>query len=135
VAALISKLQRYRWSLADSNARSWRGIMRKLPSFHLTTTIIRASNYRMIVIEIAARALCQAQGQDENTLVNGSPAWRAYVPQVMTVLIAIHEPSDIMKEAGAEIVRHVGEEESDYAHQSDAANIWRFMIDAMRRDS
>ncbi len=89
----------------------------------------------MTMIEKAARALCQVQGQDENVLVGGSPAWRAYVPQVMTVLTAIHEPSDIMKEAGAEIVRHVGEEESDYAHQSDAANIWRFMIDAMRRDS
>jgi len=89
----------------------------------------------MIVIEKAARALCQAQGQDDAALVDGTPAWRAYVPQVMTVLAAIHEPSDVMKEAGAEIVRHVGEGESDYAHQSDAANIWRFMIDAMRRDS
>ena len=89
----------------------------------------------MTVIEKAARALCQAQGQDDSALVEGNPAWRAYVPQVMTVLAAIHEPSDIMKEAGAEIVRHVGEGESDYAHQSDAANVCRFMIDAMRLDS
>lgn len=89
----------------------------------------------MTAIEKAARALCEAQGQDATALVEGQPAWRAFVPQVMTVLAAIHEPSEVMKEAGAEIVRHVGEGESDYAHQSDAANIWRFMIDAMRRDS
>ena len=89
----------------------------------------------MTVIEKAARALCEAQGQDATALVEGTPAWRTYVPQVMTVLAAIHEPSDVMKEAGAEIVRYVGEGESDYAHQSDAANVWRFMIDAMRRDS
>ncbi|MBG6121019.1 hypothetical protein IWY39_004896 [Sphingobium sp. JAI105] len=88
----------------------------------------------MIVIEKAARALCRTQGQDDAALVDGNPAWRVYVPHVMTVLAAIHEPSQIMKEAGAEIVRHVREGESDYAHQSDAANVWRFMIDAMRRD-
>lgn len=88
----------------------------------------------MTAIEKAARSLCQAQGEDDSAFIEGHPAWCAYVPQVMMVLAAIHEPTAIMKEAGAEIVRHVGKGESDYAHQSDAANIWRFMIDAMRRD-
>lgn len=110
-------------------------IWARLPSFRLTARLVPASTPAMTVIERAARALCQAQGQDDAALVEGKPAWRAYVPQVMTVLAAIHEPSEIMKEAGAEIVRHVGDGESDYAHQSDAANIWRFMIDAMRHDS
>lgn len=53
------------------------------------------------MIEQAARALCEAQSQDAAVLVEGNPAWRAYMPQVMTVLAVIHEPSDVMKEAGS----------------------------------
>ncbi|MEA3388436.1 MAG: hypothetical protein U9R64_04025 [Pseudomonadota bacterium] len=39
----------------------------------------------------------------------------------------------MMKEAGSEIIRHVGGEESDSGYCSDAANVWRFMMDALRR--
>jgi hypothetical protein len=52
----------------------------------------------------------------------------------MTVVDALHEPSQVMKEAGSEIIRHVGAEESDIGHQSDAANVWRFMMDALHQD-
>ncbi|WIW91132.1 hypothetical protein K3M67_21470 (plasmid) [Sphingobium sp. V4] len=61
--------------------------------------------------------------------------WRACLPQLMAVIAALHEPSPAMMEAGAEIVRYVGAEESEEGHRSDAANIWRFMIEALRHDA
>jgi hypothetical protein len=61
--------------------------------------------------------------------------WRSYLTLARAVLDAIHEPSLKMTEAGATIVRHVSPGESWEAHQSDAANIWRFMIDAMRDEN
>lgn len=60
--------------------------------------------------------------------------WRSYLPQAQTVLEAIHEPSLRMMEAGATVIRYVGPEESQSGYQGDAANVWRFMIDAMRED-
>ena len=65
---------------------------------------------------------------------DGAPLWRSYLPQVQAVIDALHEPSGRMAEAGAELIRHVSQEESEAGYQSDAANVWRFMIDAMRED-
>ncbi|WP_341896786.1 hypothetical protein [Sphingobium sp. YR657] len=59
--------------------------------------------------------------------------WRRHVPQVVAVIEALHEPSLPMKEAGVEIIRYVGPDESFVAYQSDAANVWRYMIDAIRQ--
>lgn len=39
-----------------------------------------------------------------------------------------------MQDAGSEIIRHVDEEESEAGYRSDAAKVWRFMIDALRQD-
>ena len=50
------------------------------------------------------------------------------------MLTAIHEPSEWMKEAGAELVRYVGAEEGQRGHEQDAGNIWRYMIDSMFKD-
>lgn len=88
----------------------------------------------MTPIERAARALCKLGGHSEDGECDGKPMWRSYLPQVRAVLEALHEPSARMAEAGAEIIRHVGPEESDAGYQSDAANVWRFMIDAVRED-
>lgn len=85
-------------------------------------------------IEKAARSLCHASGHDAEDMSAGAPRWASYLPQVMTVVDALHEPSQVMKEAGSEIIRHVGAEESDVGHQSDAANVWRFMMDALHQD-
>lgn len=85
-------------------------------------------------IEKAARSLCHADGHDAEDMSSGAPRWTIYLPQVMTVVDALHEPSQVMKEAGSEIIRHVGAEESDIGHQSDAANVWRFMMDALYQD-
>lgn len=86
-------------------------------------------------IEKAARSLCRLQGENEEDASTDGPRWTAYLPQVRTVLDAVHEPSPSMQEAGSEIIRHVGAEESDLGHQSDAANVWRFMMDRLRQDA
>ncbi|WP_161600450.1 hypothetical protein [Sphingobium limneticum] len=39
-----------------------------------------------------------------------------------------------MQEADSEIIRHVSREESQSGYQSDAANVWRFMMDALHQD-
>jgi hypothetical protein len=44
---------------------------------------------------------------------------------------ALRDPDERMTEAGAEIVRNVSRAESREAYRSDAANTWRFMIDAL----
>ena len=82
-------------------------------------------------IEKAARALCQIQDDDGDDVISGSPRWTHYRAQVLLVLDALREPSQAMKEAGSEIIRHVGSEETSMGHESDAANIWRFMIDML----
>ncbi len=87
----------------------------------------------MSPIEKAARALCRLHGEDEDQLSGGTPRWAAFLPHALAVVDALHEPDDMMKEAGSEIIRHVGSEEADTGYRSDAANVWRFMMDALRR--
>jgi hypothetical protein len=84
----------------------------------------------MTPMERAARALCKLDGQSGDA----AHLWQSYLPQVRVVLDAIHEPSLRMTEAGAIIIRYVGPDESPAGYQGDAANVWRFMIDAMYRD-
>ena len=88
----------------------------------------------MTPIERAARALSKLNGHPDEGERQGKPLWRGYLPQVYAVLEAIHEPSLRMTEAGATIIRYVGPDESPSSYQGDAANAWRFMIDAMRED-
>lgn len=86
-------------------------------------------------IEKAARALCQLQGENGDDITSGSPRWTHYRAQVLLVVDALREPSQAMKEAGSEIIRHDGSEESSMGHESDAANVWRFMIDMLRQSN
>ncbi|WP_313332842.1 hypothetical protein [Sphingobium yanoikuyae] len=51
----------------------------------------------------------------------------------MAVVDALHEPSEFMQEAGGEIFRTYNPHHAEFALQSDAANCWRLMIDAMRK--
>ncbi|WP_380805181.1 hypothetical protein [Sphingobium tyrosinilyticum] len=88
----------------------------------------------MSPIERAARALCKLEGHPDDGERECQSSWPSYLPQVRAVLEAIHEPSLRMMEAGATIIRYVGPEESSSGYQGDAANAWRFMIDAMRED-
>lgn len=78
----------------------------------------------------AARALALAQSgvDDFDALDAGLQAM--LVENVRAVLLAVREPTEHMTSAGTEIVQNVHAEESDIAFRSDAANVWRFMIDA-----
>lgn len=61
--------------------------------------------------------------------------WQSYLPEVMAVVDAIHEPSLAMTHVGAEIIANVSTDETHSGRQSDAANVWRFMADAMRESA
>jgi hypothetical protein len=103
--------------------------------FTLDQAVVWSKHYTMNPIEKAARSLCRLQGESEEDPATGSPRWTAYLPQVRALLDALHEPTLQMKEAGSEIIRHVGAEESDLGHQSDAANVWRFMVDTLQQEA
>jgi hypothetical protein len=85
-------------------------------------------------IEKAARSLCSAHDDNGDDMSAGAASWTSYLPQVMRVIDALHEPNHAMTEAGSEIIRYVGREESDMSYQSDAANVWRFMMDVLHQD-
>lgn len=88
----------------------------------------------MMLIERAARALCRLDGRPEDEEFGGKPRWQSYLPQVRIVLNSIHEPSPQMAEAGAEVIRYVNPGELASGFEGDAANVWRYMIDSMRKD-
>jgi len=85
----------------------------------------------MTAIEIAARALATLRsGKDDYDTL--TPALRdALINEVRTVLHSLREPGDRVAAAGAEVIRNVHPGESPHAFRSDAANTWRFMIDAI----
>jgi len=92
----------------------------------------------MTPLERAARAIWDVSGRPmkaqemapSRAVPESERDWERFLPQAQAVLQAIREPSEPMVEAGAEIVRNVHAEESSEAFASDAANTWRFMIDA-----
>ena len=61
--------------------------------------------------------------------------WQSYLPQALAVVDALHEPGRRMCEAGAEILRATNPSHSESIAEDDAANVWRMMVDAMRRDA
>ncbi|MBJ7378407.1 hypothetical protein EWH12_04895 [Sphingobium cupriresistens] len=85
-------------------------------------------------MERAARALCALDGKTEDTAVEGGLLWHGYMAQALAVIEALHEPSAWMSEAGAELIQNISPDEPFSAHQADAANVWRIMIGAMRKD-
>lgn len=83
----------------------------------------------MRLLECAAQALALSKGDDWEGLSLGERTH--YEDGARAVLEALRDPDTRMTEAGAEIIRNVGPAESEAAHRSDAANTWRFMIDAL----
>ncbi len=79
-------------------------------------------------IERAAHALAELDGKD------GGEAWRDYLPQVRAVVEALREPSDRMKEGGAEAIRHLTPQVPFEFVMNDSANVWRMMIASMQRE-
>lgn len=89
----------------------------------------------MTPIERAARALCKLEGNPENIRFEGKPMWQSYVPQALAVVEALHEPSQAMREGGAEIIRALCPDHSTQVIEDDSANVWRLMIDVMRKEA
>jgi len=87
----------------------------------------------MTMLDHAARALSKLRsgGDDYDALDDELKA--DLRNEARTMLLALREPSDEVTSAGAEIIRNVRRAESAEAFQSDAANTWRFMIDAVTR--
>lgn len=83
----------------------------------------------MSLVERGARALAAStMGSDWDTL--DAPLREKLKDDVRAVVRALRDPDARMKEAGAEIISNVRPSESEEAHLNDAANTWRFMIDA-----
>ncbi|TCM17182.1 hypothetical protein EDF56_106298 [Novosphingobium sp. PhB165] len=83
----------------------------------------------MTFLERTARALAASLDGREWEALDASRQ-RQFNTAARAVLETLHEPDEFMMEAGAEIVRHVGPDESDAAYRNDAANIWRLMASA-----
>ncbi len=58
--------------------------------------------------------------------------WQSYLLQAITVADALQEPSRMMKEGGAEILRAMNAGGTEMATEDDAANVWRLIIDVLR---
>ncbi len=85
----------------------------------------------MTPIERAAQAMhASAQPEWEWIDPDCEPLRKIYRDAARAMIASLREADDRMREAGAEIVRNVGSAESEEAYESDAADIWRFMIEA-----
>ncbi|CAN5323860.1 hypothetical protein BH10PSE13_BH10PSE13_11510 [soil metagenome] len=82
-------------------------------------------------IERAAQAMhASAQPEWQWTDPDCEPLRKIYRDAARAMLRALHDPSEAMRIAGAEVVSSVTAQESETAYQQDAADTWRFMIDA-----
>lgn len=88
----------------------------------------------MTMLDHAARALAKLRSgvDDYDALDDELKADLKH--EARTMLLALRDPSDQVTTAGAEVIRNVHAGETGEAFQSDAANTWRFMIDAVTRD-
>ena len=85
----------------------------------------------MTPIERAARAMYDAvQPEWDWNDPDAELLRQFYRKNACAAIAAVREPDEFMMQAGAEIVRHVGPDESDEAFLNDAANMWRLMVDA-----
>ncbi|MET0137337.1 MAG: hypothetical protein ABW192_03025 [Sphingobium sp.] len=87
-------------------------------------------------LERAAQAMhASAQPEWPWTDPDCEPLRRIYRDAARAMLLALHDPSEAMRIAGAEVVRRVSPQEADEAYRQDAADTWRFMIDAALGES
>jgi hypothetical protein len=84
----------------------------------------------MSIVDAAAKALAKTQGDGDWSAL-GADRQHYFRENVRVVLKALRDPDITMTEAGAEIIRNVSPTESDEAYISDAANTWRYMVDAV----
>jgi hypothetical protein len=85
----------------------------------------------MTMLDNAARTLAQVRSGVDDCDALDDDLKADLRGEVREVLRALRDPTNDVTSAGAEIIRNVRQGESDEAFQSDAANTWRFMIDAV----
>lgn len=85
----------------------------------------------MNLIDHAARELARLEAGGHNWDILDELAQDKFRNAVRVVLDALRDPDQLMEEAGAEIIRNVGRAEAETAYRNDAANTWRFMIEAL----
>ncbi|MET0363219.1 MAG: hypothetical protein ABW169_01075 [Sphingobium sp.] len=84
----------------------------------------------MTPIERAAQAMhASAQPEWQWDEPDCEPLRKIYRDAARAMIASLREPTDAMRQAGAEIVSAVNPAENQEAFESDAANIWRFMIE------
>lgn len=88
----------------------------------------------MTIIDVAAKEMANMQGAGDWFSLDKDKQ-NYFRENVRIILKALRDPNVHMTEAGAEIIRSVGPAESEEAHISDAANTWRYMIDALLGES
>ncbi|HEX7821197.1 MAG TPA: hypothetical protein VF463_11325 [Sphingobium sp.] len=85
----------------------------------------------MTVIERAAQAMhASAQPEWDWSDTDCAPLRKIYLDAARAMIASLRDPDEHMQKAGAEVIRYIDRAESDLAHEDDAANIWRLMIDA-----
>lgn len=85
----------------------------------------------MNLLDRAAREMAAFQmGRDDwdKLDIAEQDRFKAVVRKTLDVL---RDPDEHMTRAGVEIIRHVTSVESEAAYLNDAANTWRFMLDAL----
>ena len=85
----------------------------------------------MNLIDRAAHALATFQlGRDDWDKLD-KVQHEQFKEGLRRALNTLRDPDEHMTEAGMEIIRNVRPGESETAHLNDAANTWRFMVDAL----
>lgn len=85
----------------------------------------------MTPIERAAKAMYDAvQPEWDWNDPDAELLRRLYRDNARAAIASLRAPDELMIQAGAEIVRHIGPEESEDAYLNDATNTWRLMVDA-----
>ena len=89
----------------------------------------------MTPIERAAKAMYDAvQPEWDWNDPDAELLRRMYRENARVAISALRDPDEFMIQSGAEIIRHISSDESNDAFLNDAANIWRFMVDAALSD-
>ncbi|RVT90204.1 hypothetical protein [Sphingomonas crocodyli] len=81
------------------------------------------------IVEKVARALCRAEGGAPTMPMNGKSLWQHYVPVARAAIIAMREPSEAMKTAGAEEGGFAGYYGDDPENRTAAQMVWHAMVD------
>lgn len=79
----------------------------------------------MSPFEKACRALCDMDGNPENTPFGGKPMWMSYAPNVKAVLAALADVSPMMIDAAVAKTKETG--------PHDHVAIWRAMLGAVEK--